>query len=86
MPRPIRRWLVLTWQQRGLCRKSWYFGDGWLTVWSALPVLLHDCGSQGIGFATEVGEGAGRGYNVNVPWFETKMGDGDYMAGDCSRD
>jgi hypothetical protein len=55
-------------------------------VWSALPVLLHDCGSQGIGFATEVGEGAGRGYNVNVPWFETKMGDGDYMAGECSRD
>jgi hypothetical protein len=40
--------------------------------------------AQGIGYATEVGEGAGRGYNVNVPWAETKMGDGDYMAGESS--
>lgn len=35
---------------------------------------------QGIGFADEVGEGTGKGFNVNVPWSETKMGDADYMA------
>jgi len=36
---------------------------------------------QGMGYAEEVGEGAGRGHNVNIPWSEKGVGDGDYMAG-----
>lgn len=36
---------------------------------------------QGMGYATEVGEGPGRGFNVNVGWAEKGVGDADYMAG-----
>lgn len=28
----------------------------------------------------KVGQGKGRGYNVNIPWNEGKMGDPEYMA------
>lgn len=36
---------------------------------------------QGMGYATEVGEGPGRGFNVNVGWAEKGVGDADYMSG-----
>lgn len=39
---------------------------------------------QGIGYASEVGEGAGQGFNVNIPWSEKGVGDGDYMAGETT--
>ncbi|GIL42506.1 hypothetical protein Vafri_463 [Volvox africanus] len=32
------------------------------------------------GFVGEAGEGAGTGFNVNVPWLKKGMGDGDYVA------
>jgi hypothetical protein len=35
---------------------------------------------QGVGYETEVGKGAGAGFNVNVPWSSKGMGDQDYMA------
>jgi hypothetical protein len=35
---------------------------------------------QGCGYAEEVGKGAGRGFNVNVPWTSKGMGDADYLA------
>ena len=34
----------------------------------------------GTGGVDEVGEGAGEGYSVNVPWPMGGMGNGDYMA------
>jgi hypothetical protein len=34
-----------------------------------------------MGYATEVGEGPGRGFNVNVGWAEKGVGDADYMSG-----
>lgn len=34
-----------------------------------------DCGA-----ADEIGAGAGRGFNINVPWSSKGMGDGDYLA------
>lgn len=34
----------------------------------------------GTGAVQEVGEGAGEGYTVNVPWPMGGMGNGDYMA------
>lgn len=39
------------------------------------------CVVQGIGYPTEVGEGRGAGFNVNIGWEERGVGDGDYMAG-----
>ncbi|GLC51841.1 hypothetical protein PLESTB_000554400 [Pleodorina starrii] len=32
------------------------------------------------GFLNEAGEGAGTGFNVNLPWLKKGMGDGDYLA------
>lgn len=34
----------------------------------------------GTGSVDEVGSGDGEGYTVNIPWTETGMSDGDYMA------
>jgi len=31
----------------------------------------------------EVGSGAGKGYNVNIPWPHDGVGDAEYMAGAC---
>ena len=36
---------------------------------------------QGMGFVAEVGESAGKGFNINVPWSKKGVGNGDYMAG-----
>lgn len=49
---------------------------------TSLSRQIHPTCLQGIGYATEVGEDAGRGFNVNVPWSEKGVGDADYMAGE----
>ena len=48
-----------------------------------LYVSLHRYGDgfyPGTGAATEIGAGAGEGFNVNIPWEEKGLGDADYLA------
>ena len=48
-----------------------------------LYVSLHRYGDgfyPGTGAATEIGAGAGKGFNVNIPWEEKGLGDADYLA------
>ena len=48
-----------------------------------LYVSLHRYGDgfyPGTGAATEIGAGAGMGFNVNIPWEEKGLGDADYLA------
>ena len=50
---------------------------------SVLYVSLHrydGCAAAGTGAAHEVGEGAGEGFTVNVPWPCGGMRNGDYIA------
>ncbi|BAT76524.1 hypothetical protein LR48_Vigan01g273700 [Vigna angularis] len=59
------------------------------TFWNDSRVLFfsvhrHDFGAfypaEHHGFYTQVGEGEGAGYNINVPWEQGKCGDPDYIA------
>jgi len=36
---------------------------------------------KNVGSMLEVGSGAGKGYNVNIPWPHDGIGDAEYMAG-----
>ncbi|CAK0772037.1 hypothetical protein CVIRNUC_003922 [Coccomyxa viridis] len=65
-----------------------HFGNGTQQIFSDDPSVLYmsihryDGGHfyPGTGAVDEVGEGAGEGHSVNVPWPMGGMGNGDYMA------
>ncbi len=51
-------------------------------TWMLISCCLRRRGHfyPGTGGVDEVGEGAGEGYSVNVPWPMGGMGNGDYIA------
>lgn len=66
-----------------------HHGDGTQSIFfpspSVLTVSIHRRTGGfypvGTGYPSEVGEGAGAGFNVNVGWQAKGMGDGDYLVG-----
>ena len=64
-----------------------HHGNGTQHIFDAddgvLFISLHRYGRgffPGTGGMREVGEGAGRGYTLNVPWMQAGLGDADYAA------
>ncbi|KAL5544609.1 hypothetical protein UlMin_008393, partial [Ulmus minor] len=78
----IKKILIVDWDV--------HHGDGTQKMFYEDPRVLffsvhrHDFGSSfpanDDGFYTMVGEGAGAGYNINVPWENDGCGDADYLA------
>lgn len=77
--RQVRRVIILDWDV--------HHGNGTQHIFDEEPrvlfVSLHRFGKKffpGTGAVDEVGEGAGRGSTLNVPWRQTGLGDADYAA------
>ncbi|CAJ1944185.1 unnamed protein product [Sphenostylis stenocarpa] len=78
----VKKILIVDWDvHHGNGTQKMFWNDSRVLFFS---VHRHDFGrfypSNFDGFYTKVGEGAGVGYNINVPWENGKCGDADYFA------
>ncbi|MED6119857.1 Histone deacetylase 5 [Stylosanthes scabra] len=78
----IKKILIVDWDiHHGNGTQKMFWNDSRVLFFS---VHRHEFGSfypsNDDGFYTMVGEGAGAGYNINVPWENGRCGDADYFA------
>ncbi|KAL5544611.1 hypothetical protein UlMin_008395, partial [Ulmus minor] len=78
----IKKILIIDWDvHHGNGTQKMFYEDPRVLFFS---VHRHEFGSfypaNDDGFYTMVGEGAGAGYNINVPWENDRCGDADYLA------
>ncbi|CAN1296730.1 Histone deacetylase 5 [Linum perenne] len=78
----IKKILIVDWDvHHGNSTQKMFWTDSRVLFFS---VHRHEFGTfypaNDDGFYTNVGEGAGEGYNINVPWENGRCGDSDYLA------
>ncbi|TKY55034.1 Histone deacetylase 5 [Spatholobus suberectus] len=78
----VKKILIVDWDvHHGNGTQKMFWNDSRVLFFS---VHRHDFGSfypaKDDGFYTMIGEGAGAGYNINVPWENGRCGDADYFA------
>ncbi|RDX91805.1 Histone deacetylase 5, partial [Mucuna pruriens] len=78
----VKKILIVDWDvHHGNGTQKMFWNDSQVLFFS---VHRHEFGSfypaNDEGFYTMIGEGAGAGYNINVPWENGRCGDADYFA------